>query len=193
MAREILVFHVRLKEVTPAIWRRIEIRAEETFWGLHCAIQDAMPWKDKHLFQFRFPSGDEELLIGLPTPKGVGEENLLWCWQTPLSDWYVTAAAQCHYLYDFGDRWIHTVTLEARRPAASRGGYPRCTAGQRRCPPEDVGGPQGFSKFLEALSEDLDRPEPRQRFVGSWNPEDFRPEDIVFTRSSTRLRRAGIR
>jgi len=56
MKKEILVFHVRLAEITPAIWRRLEIRAEGTFWHLHCAIQDAMPWEDRHLHEFRFPT-----------------------------------------------------------------------------------------------------------------------------------------
>jgi hypothetical protein len=64
--KEILVLHVRLVEIAPAIWRRLEIRAEGTFWHLHCAIQDAMPWEDRHLHEFRFPTGDTETRIGIP-------------------------------------------------------------------------------------------------------------------------------
>jgi hypothetical protein len=127
--REIFVFHVRLAEVTPVIWRRLEIRAEQTFWALHCAIQDAMPWDDKHLHEFRFPSGDEETRIGLPD---LDDEKLLASWDTPLRDWFTNVAAQCKYLYDFGDGWAHVVTLEARSPAEPGGKYPRCTGGERR-------------------------------------------------------------
>jgi Plasmid pRiA4b ORF-3-like protein len=28
---------------------------------------------------------------------------------------------------------------------------PNCVAGERRCPPEDVGGPHGYQEFLEAV------------------------------------------
>lgn len=30
---------------------------------------------------------------------------------------------------------------------------PLCTAGENACPPEDVGGPHGFERFLAALAE----------------------------------------
>ncbi|MEP7012776.1 MAG: hypothetical protein ABJC13_20830 [Acidobacteriota bacterium] len=39
IVKEILVFYVRLAEIAPPIWRRLEIRADGTFWHLHCAIQ----------------------------------------------------------------------------------------------------------------------------------------------------------
>lgn len=73
--KEIFVFHVRLAEISPPIWRRIEIRAEGTFWHLHCAIQDAMPWDDTHLHEFRFAAGDEETRIGIPGAcTGIGRD-----------------------------------------------------------------------------------------------------------------------
>jgi hypothetical protein len=193
--KEILVFHVRLAEIAPPIWRRIEIRGEGTFWHLHCAIQDAMPWEDRHLHEFRFPTGDKETRIGIP---GFGEfkdeEEILASWETSLKDWFVAPAAQCLYVYDFGDEWVHVVTLESRRPAESRGRYPRCTAGERRCPPEDVGGTRGYLEFLEALSNR--RHSEHQTYLqwigGPWDPEAFRPEKVVFSRPGSRLRQAGL-
>jgi pRiA4b ORF-3-like protein len=193
--KEILVFHVRLAEIAPAIWRRLEIRAEGTFWHLHCAIQDAMPWEDRHLHEFRFPTGDEEARIGLPGYDEFEEdEGLVASWETLLKDWFVAVPSQCLYVYDFGDDWVHTVTLESRRAAESGVRYPRCTAGARRCPPEDVGGAHGYSEFLEALSNrhHSEHQAYLQWVGGRWNPEDFRPEGIVFSRPAIRLRQAGL-
>jgi hypothetical protein len=39
---QILRFKIQLREIRPAIWRRIEVPASYTFWDLHVAIQDAM-------------------------------------------------------------------------------------------------------------------------------------------------------
>ncbi len=193
--REIFVFHVHLEEIAPLIWRRFEIRAEGTFWHLHCAIQDAFGWKDMHLHEFQFPSGDAEARIGIP---GADEfdpgEALLASWEIPLKDWFVAAPAHCTYQYDFGDDWYHAVTLEARRPAEPKMRYPRCTAGERSCPPEDAGGPGGYERFLKAMAdpEHPDHQMYRDWIGGTWNPELFAPELIAFSRPSSRLRAAGL-
>jgi len=34
--------------------------------------------------------------------------------------------------------------------------YPRCVGGERRCPPEDAGGPVGFDEYLKALADPQD-------------------------------------
>lgn len=193
--KEILAFHVRLAETTPPIWRRLEIRAEGTFWDLHCALQDAMPWEDRHLHEFRFPAGDEETRIGIPSI-GDFEERAepLASWETPLRDWFVADGSRCLYVYDFGDDWVHIVTLESRRAAEAGERYPRCTAGERRSPPEDVGGAHGYLQFLEALSDR--RHSEHQSYLqwigGAWDPEDFRPDEVVFTKPAIRLRQAGL-
>lgn len=192
--REILVFRVQLADIAPAIWRRIEVRAEGTFWHLHCAIQDAMPWEDRHLHEFQFPAGDERTRIGIPDDELEEDEDVLASWETPLTDWFVAAPTRCLYVYDFGDYWVHTVTLKSRRPAESGVRYPRCTGGKRRCPPEDVGGPPGYSQFLEAMSNR--RHSEHQSYLqwvgGPWDPEEFRPERIQFSNPGIRLRQAGL-
>lgn len=193
--KEILVLHVQLAEISPPIWRRLEIRAEGTFWHLHCAIQDAMPWDDAHLHEFQFPTGDEETRIGLPDADELEEDRMvLASWETPLNDWLIAVPARCLYVYDFGDEWVHNVILESRRPAEVRGRYPRCTAGERRCPPEDVGGPHGYSNFLEAISDPLhsERQACLDWVGGPWNPEHFRPEEVVFSNPTIRLRQAEL-
>jgi Plasmid pRiA4b ORF-3-like protein len=194
--KEILVFHVRLAEVAPSVWRRFELRAEGTFWHLHCALQDVMPWKDSHLHEFEFPTGDAPTRIGIAIPEveDVTDYEILASWDTLLKDWFVTTPSGCIYRYDFGDNWEHHVTLEARRAAIPGERFPRCLAGERKCPPEDVGGPSGYAEFLEAMSN---RRSERHREYMHWfgapfDSERFRPEEVRFSRPATRLRQAEL-
>lgn len=58
------------------------------------------------------------------------------------------------YVYDFGDNWRHEVVLEKILPSDTAASpKPVCLAGERRCPPEDVGGPPGYQEFLEVIFE----------------------------------------
>jgi len=55
------------------------------------------------------------------------------------------------YQYDFGDDWRHEVVLEKIQSADAESKRPECLGGDRRCPPEDVGGVSGYEEFLEAV------------------------------------------
>ena len=57
------------------------------------------------------------------------------------------------YLYDFGDSWRHDLRLEAIVLPDPETSYPRCLAGERRAPPEDVGGSPGYEDYLEAMAD----------------------------------------
>jgi hypothetical protein len=57
------------------------------------------------------------------------------------------------YLYDFGDSWRHDLQLEAIVLPDPEETYPCCLAGERRTPPEDVGGPSGYTDYLEAIAD----------------------------------------
>ena len=55
-----------------------------------------------------------------------------------------TGTKSLKYIYDFGDNWEHTVKVEAIAAPELQNAYPRLVNAQRRCPPEDVGGPWGL-------------------------------------------------
>ena len=85
------------------------------------------------------------------------------------------------YRYDFGDNWEHTVALEKSSLLQADGThYPRCLAGQRACPPEDVGGIWGYENYLEAISD----PEHEEHadyieWGGDFDPDAFSPELVT--------------
>ncbi len=45
-------FRITLENVTPTIWRVIQVPETYTFWDFHMAIQNAMKWTHSHLHQF---------------------------------------------------------------------------------------------------------------------------------------------
>lgn len=57
------------------------------------------------------------------------------------------------YIDDMGDSWEHSVIIEAVERGQRDTKYPRYIDGERRCPPEDVGGIPGFEKFLDAITD----------------------------------------
>jgi hypothetical protein len=88
--------------------------------------------------------------------------------------------ARFRYEYDFGDGWLHQVTVEKVLPADPEMRLPLCLKGKRACPPEDVGGVWGYENFLEAI-RDPDHPEHDEYLEwvgGEFDPESFDIDDV---------------
>lgn len=149
---QVLQIRVELIGIEPKIWRRILIGSQCTFWDLHVAIQDAMGWTDSHLHLFAV--GDaatgRRRLIGLTMEDD--ELDMEPGWEHRVTEVLTTAQPRVMYEYDFGDSWEHDVVLEEILPSDG-GAYPRCVAGARACPPEDVGGVPGYEDFLDAIAD----------------------------------------
>jgi hypothetical protein len=189
-----LQFRIELLGIEPAIWRRIEVPARYTFWDLHVAIQDAMGWRDSHLHAFRLPDrvGAEEVWIGIPDPEPFeGDPDILPGWALPVTLVF-RPGDSIEYEYDFGDGWMHEVRSESAGLAEPGAKYPRCTGGERACPPEDSGGPPGYADLLDAL-RDTAHPEhsAMRRWAGrNFDPERFDPAKVKFQDPLKRWREA---
>jgi len=59
----------------------------------------------------------------------------------------------------------HVVEVEKIHRPGPGATYPRCSAGNRACPPEDCGGPPGYYDMLRALRA---RNGPRYREIREW-------------------------
>lgn len=170
-------FKITLDHVKPAVWRRIQLPSDATFWDLHCAINDAMGWEDMHLHAFQIGDKRNSIDIGIPM-----EDDMPWNDTATLADWDVPIAnhldkpgAHCTYLYDFGDDWSHKVVLEAIAPREAKAKCPRCLAGARACPPEDCGGVHGYARLCDALKNPSKTDEETEELL-DWLGDDFDPE-----------------
>ncbi len=139
-----IILKITLRNVKPPVWRRIEVPSSFTFRELYLCIQAAMGWMNCHLSEFHVngktvtqpsfePEGD---FIDSRTAKLLA---------------LLKEGSKFEYWYDFGDDWYHDLVVEKIDPAAELS-KPVCTGGARACPPEDCGGPYGYSELLQALA-----------------------------------------
>lgn len=171
------VLKVELDHTRPMVWRRLNISSKTSLIDLHIMIQIAMGWDDSHLFQFEsgdesYPAGDEE--NGYEQLEDIMVGMLL---REP--------GEKLQYIYDFGDYWEHTITLE--KVQKKRCLTPKVTAGSRCCPPEDCGGIPGYETLLKALKRRSDDDLELLEWSG-WDDEDFDPKAWDKERVNSQLR-----
>lgn len=119
-----------------------------SFSGLHVAIQDANGLAGLPLHEFRLLDATERHVrsIGIPTDGYPSDRPVMPGWQMPLSklfdqrNWHAPPAT---YAYDFGDDWRTSSCTKTSCQPTMDTSYPRCVAGEGRCPPEDCGGVHG--------------------------------------------------
>ncbi len=183
--RVVYQFKITLLESRPPIWRRIMV-PNGALDELHEHIQSAMGWTNSHLHQFEIRGrryGDPELL-----DDGFGDADFISSLETQLSDLFggKRPPKKFHYMYDFGDGWEHQVEFEGATPPESEKKYPCCIAGERACPPEDVGGVGGYENMLIALADPSH--EEHETFI-EWIGDEFDPEIFTAAEATKSMRR----
>jgi len=184
-------FKITLKEVSPPIWRRIQVPSTYTFRDLHVAIQDAMGWFDYHLYEFRIKTKtDENLTFGIPNDEEdflLSTGKTLAGWKHRISKYEKIIPSTFAYEYDFGDSWKHKIDFEDIIPAEKDVTYPRCIKGKRACPPEDCGGAWTYPDLLTILADPQNAEHKvmkewveSQRGGKQFEPEHFDPAEVEF-------------
>ncbi len=187
-------FKVTLRDISPPIWRLIQVPENYSFWDFHVAIQDAMGWLDCHLHTFKFKDKKEggTVAIGIPDPEGSDESQILPGWGELISDYFAEVGDDCEYEYDFGDGWGHEIILEKIIEKEKTNTHPRCIDGKRACPPEDCGGPFGYDDLLNIFSDPKNE---RYQEMVDWlgrvyDPEKFNVFEIKFEDPRERFKKA---
>src|SRR5258708_6375369 len=147
-APSIYQLKITLTGIEPPIWRRIQVPGTIPLCCLHDALQAVLGWTDSHLHQFE----KDGKVWGDPENDEFGEFDIIDESKTTIARVLKAEGDSMVYLYDFGDKWRHGVVLE-KTVQSDAPTKPVCLAGERRCPPEDVGGVSGYQEFLEVIFE----------------------------------------
>ena len=173
------LLHVQLAEIEPPIWRRLAIPGPRTLHALHGILQAAMPWQDYHLYQFEIggtryedPNPDDRD-PSVPDPRGFTLDQLA-----------LVQGSRFQYTYDFGDDWLHDLTVEGVVPLPRDFLVPVCLGGARACPPEDCGGVGGYEELVAGVR----RPQSAAaREFRDWLGHVYDPEELDLSAINVRL------
>ncbi|MBE0417340.1 MAG: plasmid pRiA4b ORF-3 family protein [Coriobacteriia bacterium] len=175
----VVTLTVTLLGTEPSVWRRLEVPSSLTLERLHEILVTAMGWFDYHLHAFeidgrRYGQPDDFFDLDDTLP----EEEIV------LADLVGVGVDRFIYEYDFGDGWQHEIVVESVGEPVSDISYPRCTAGERACPPEDCGGIPGFAEFVEAMA---DPRHPEHEALRAWYGGEFDPAAFSAEETSSLL------
>ena len=174
---QIARLRVEIEEIEPAVIRRIDVPLDIRLDQLNVSLQVAIGWQNCHPFEFRH--GDT--VYGLVSSQN--EVNPLSAEKATLAD-LVKLGSTFDYDYVFGDDWQHTLTIESLAPPEPDASYPRLVTAQGRCPPADIGGPEGYETFL------LARANPghlHHEAMLDWDDPDFDPNKVDVAALRTNL------
>lgn len=180
-------FKITLEDINPAIWRRIQVPENYSFWDLHIAIQDSMGWSDCHLHEFEIGEPTTGKMVRIVFPDGEAEsyhgEKIIEEHKVKIAEWFSLENKTAKYIYDFGDGWEHLIELENIFPREKNIKYPICLDGKRACPPEDCGGSYGYKEFVIAIKHPNHKrhKELLEWYGGQFDPESFNPKDVIFS------------
>lgn len=162
---------VTLRNSEPPIWRRVQVRGDITLGDLHHVIQAVMGWHEAHLHEFIAKKVSYGTLYHDYGGWDEVRDEALY----RLDQVAKRRGSRLVYEYDFGDSWQHDILVEETLSPEEGIQYPVCLAGERACPPEDVGGIWRYRHFLEAIRDPAD-PEHKdflEWIGGSFDPEHF--------------------
>jgi hypothetical protein len=114
---------VALDDIEPPVWRRLVVPLGTTLADLHYIIQAAMGWTDSHMHEFDIGGlsyGDIEVLSAERT---ADDARVYDANEVRLRDFSRQPGTSFKYVYDYGDNWRHTITLEkvlAVKPAPKK-------------------------------------------------------------------------
>lgn len=149
------LLRIELKGFKPAIYREVLVDPDVTLRKLHAIVQAAMGWDNAHAYGFALPRRAGDVYWRIPA-------SLRWepqsaeSWaprahsdsRARVADVLTAPRQKLLYMYDFGDEWLHAITL--KDIVQTELPLPYLLKAQQGCPPEDCGGPAGASYWSQA-------------------------------------------
>ncbi|MCK5367431.1 MAG: plasmid pRiA4b ORF-3 family protein [Cyclobacteriaceae bacterium] len=148
---------INLENMPVSVFRRMLVPADINMMQLHYVIQIAMGWEFAHLFQFSDKKYRGSITVKVPFEDDFDfADNIVKPEKVSLKGIFqeLRNSKPFYYEYDFGDSWLHKITFQkpSKKDSETFAGVPVCVDAFGACPPEDVGGPWGYTDFLDAIN-----------------------------------------
>jgi len=173
----VIVLRIAIADITPPVWRRLVVDSDISLRALHHIIQAAFGWNSAHLHDFRIEGRNYCMLDNEYIVEGnLGMEEEIFDDRKGKLNRLLYPGQRFSYQYDFGDSWDHEIEVERIEAVPEPMGAAAIVDGARACPPEDVGGPWGYSEILKALKSKPRNDQAREFLEwvgGKFDPELF--------------------
>jgi hypothetical protein len=167
-----LRIRVTLAYTDPPIERRLDLASDLRLDQVHRILQAAFDWNDSHLHEFtqgeqRWDDGSSgsfgpDPFDTMPAPKPERK--------TRLGQVLAEVGDELEYTYDFGDSWLHILTVEEVLPREAGAPKAMLLSAQQAAPPDDCGGIPGYYELLDARADPDD---PDRADLVEWAAEVF--------------------
>jgi hypothetical protein len=98
------------------------------------------------------------------------------------------------YLYDFGDCWVHRLTITNVRAGDATLAYPRYIGGEQNGPPEHCGGLSSFYETLDALTDpEHSTHAEAKRWLADYDPHEIDELSIKYALSRIANQRNAVK
>lgn len=151
----VLHFKIQIKGITkPPVWRKVSVPSNFTFLRFHEVIQIAFGWGDYHLFEFKDKEWESNIRIAVPVEDDFFDPDFFAdtkdSSKVKLSNIFGKKFHKLFYVYDFGDNWVHEITLESISNEKQKTAI--CLSGKGACPPEDCGSIYGYEEMKQVFA-----------------------------------------
>ncbi len=146
---------LQLQDFTPSHYRTILISPDETFFELHCRIQDLFGWMDGHLWNFLFLNSKwgeisyeiEKLMRTRKENPFFGKGSALYEASEKQISHFFEQYDSITYTYDFWDNWEIKITREKMMETMDI--LPKYLRWKWGILPEDIGGTWWLQDYYE--------------------------------------------
>ena len=162
---------IKLRDISPSIWRKIEVPSNVKLTSLAEIIITAMGWFNEHLHQFYTKDR-----VYYATAQKEDNFNTYWGGDFSIDHLLGKEKDKAVFEYDYGDSWEHDVVLsKVEEYADDEPHVVKLIGGKRACPPEDCGGIWGYKDLCEAMKHPYSK---HARELKGWLGYQFDPEEF---------------
>ena len=152
----------KFSNANPIVSRTIQIRGNQTLSKLHRAIYDAFDRYDEHMYDFRigkqpYSRGrihyvlSSELKEAWPSSDHTIAGSVT---KTTMEELELKAGKSFWYIFDYGDEWIHKITISSIDDQIPDGKYPRVIKKIGASPPQYINEEDEWDEIDEEENED---------------------------------------